>query len=272
MCHHGLEYLKDNGTLNFLSEKILHSDADVLNDLVLPGYFSVFGAVGYTSPSILANEHKQVLEKLIDSFDERASTGAQLLTTAIETIGMIGQTIAGKQVLDQQATMNTICIPRLGKMLTDCRNEIQSRTLTTVAYLMSFNEPDPNGVGSSITENWFKSMISGEKRVQTLMKICRQPFKEIRISAMFILKSLAGQYWGQKELFSEPTFERYLLERSTEFEKEGKEAKFEIVRVLVKSPFTETVFTQTQIDKFNKYYRQGPFFVDLEPTVAVEGC
>ena len=68
-----------------------------------------------------------------------------------------------------------------------------------------------------------------------------------------------------------PGFNEYLLDRSTEKTKEGKESKFEIVKALAESPTTLNIFGQPYYVKLKAFYLQGPLYVQTESQVAFEG-
>lgn len=61
------------------------------------------------------------------------------------------------------------------------------------------------------------------------------------------------------------------MSRSTESDKAGKEAKWTVVESLVKSPFSRQVFEEEQLTRLEKYYKQGPFYVEAQVEVALEG-
>lgn len=60
------------------------------------------------------------------------------------------------------------------------------------------------------------------------------------------------------------------MNRSTESDKVGKEAKWTVVESLVKSPFSRQVFEEEQLTRLEKYYREGPFYVEAQVVVAFE--
>ncbi|CAG2056081.1 unnamed protein product [Timema podura] len=63
----------------------------------------------------------------------------------------------------------------------------------------------------------------------------------------------------------------FLLDRSTESTKLCKDAKFEVLRTIVSSPTSESVFGSETILRFKNYIREGPVYVHVETEVAIEG-
>ena len=104
-----------------------------------------------------------------------------------------------------------------------------------------------------------------------MQQLAVQPFPEVRLSALNLLKVLAAQPWGQRLLHAQPAFLEYLLDRSTEHDKEGKQAKFEVVEALVNSPTGTDILGRENMVKLRAYHMEGPFYVRVESAVAYEG-
>jgi len=102
------------------------------------------------------------------------------------------------------------------------------------------------------------------------MKLAKQPFVEIRKVNLELLDELANQPWAQKLMNNYAGFKEFLLDRSTEKTKEGKEAKYKVVRTLVNAPTTLDVFGRVYMMKFREYHNEGPFYVTAETAVDYE--
>ncbi len=103
------------------------------------------------------------------------------------------------------------------------------------------------------------------------MDLASQPFLQLRCAALEHLATIAMVPWGQKLLNSHPGFKEYLLNRSTEATKEGKEGKYHIVKTLTNSPTVQEIFGQPYFIKLKTYENEGPFYVLAEAAVAFEG-
>lgn len=68
-----------------------------------------------------------------------------------------------------------------------------------------------------------------------------------------------------------PGFKEYVLDRATENSKEGKDEKFELVKILAHSPTAIETLGRPYHVKLLQYYNQGPFFVLAQSEVAMEG-
>ncbi len=119
-----------------------------------------------------------------------------------------------------------------------------------------------------LTSFWFSRLSA--KPLEFLLELAQQPFLEIRCGSHAIMAAVANQEWAQRLFDSHATFKEYLLNRSTETEKEGKEGKYEIVKTLVESPTTMDVMGRVYLVKLKEYVREGPYFVRTESAVAME--
>ena len=91
------------------------------------------------------------------------------------------------------------------------------------------------------------------------MSVADQPFPELRVAILLVFQALAFQPW------------EYLLERSTEKNKEGEEGKYAIIQILADSPTVRDVFGDPYYVQLKTYCSEGPFYVRAQTQVAMEG-
>ena len=60
------------------------------------------------------------------------------------------------------------------------------------------------------------------------------------------------------------------MDRSTEYDKAGKESKFDLIKALMEAPTTAEVFGRPFLLKLKEYVRDGAFYVYVQSEVAVE--
>lgn len=121
----------------------------------------------------------------------------------------------------------------------------------------------------ALAKLWY--MAFSESPTKLLLGICKQPFPDLRCSALGVISEVAHMPWGQATLGSQPGFLEYLLDRSTESDKEGKEAKYAIVAVLAQLPSQPCGFSSEEWIRIKTAYREGPFYTAAEAAVAFEG-
>lgn len=93
----------------------------------------------------------------------------------------------------------------------------------------------------------------------------------MHLAALRIFRALAGQPWGQRRLCQQAGCLDYLLDRSTEHDHEGKQAKFNVIAELVASPTALDTMGAEAMLRIRAYHLEGPFFVQAESAVAYGG-
>ena len=121
----------------------------------------------------------------------------------------------------------------------------------------------------ALTERWFISSTSDA--FPCVWTVAQQPFPDLRLPAFHLLETVAALPWGQRVMNTTPGFKEYVLDRSTEHSKEGKERKFELVQALAVSPTSVEILGQPYVVHLREYVNQGPFYVAAQSEVAMEG-
>ncbi len=111
----------------------------------------------------------------------------------------------------------------------------------------------------------------------------KEPFKDLRLTAHFFLKSLAQSKWGIKLLFSDKKFlkksefvNNYLINRKVEVEKIGLESKLELIKLICANFKLNydlfTVIGEADLEKLEEYIRLGAFYTPSGQSVAFESA
>ena len=103
------------------------------------------------------------------------------------------------------------------------------------------------------------------------MSVADQPFPELRVAILLVFHALMFQPWGQTIMNDHPGFREYLLDRSTEKNKEGKEGKYAIIQILADSPTVQDIFGDPYYVQLKTYCSEGPFYVRAQAQMAMEG-
>ncbi len=101
-----------------------------------------------------------------------------------------------------------------------------------------------------------------------VLDFCRNPFPDIKIAALLLLKVLVAPIWGRKALEETAGFIEFLLDRNIEFNKDAIHEKFQIIKILSQSPM---VFDTVTLGQLKKYVEQGAFYVEGVMDVVAEG-
>jgi 26S proteasome non-ATPase regulatory subunit 5 len=105
-----------------------------------------------------------------------------------------------------------------------------------------------------------------------LIQIAKQPFVDLRLAAYRCLLELTRSSWSLHAMNNEPGFIEFLLNRSTEKDKEGKEAKFAIIHSICQnSEEAKLAIGNVNYLKLRRYINEGVFYVEREANVAFDG-
>ena len=118
------------------------------------------------------------------------------------------------------------------------------------------------------TEGWFYKLYTNDPLSQ-IISVCQQPFPDLKSAAFSVVKCLAKLPWGQVVLKNNAGFQEYLLDRSENI-REGVMGKYEVVQVLVQSPFTQEVFGSSYYSRLKDFEGKGPYHSPAVPRVAID--
>ncbi|XP_077865343.1 26S proteasome non-ATPase regulatory subunit 5-like [Saccoglossus kowalevskii] len=265
-CQHGLQYLDQQGIVGKVESIMVAAESDPLVGFLMPGLIKFFGSIARYEPSEVFEKHPLFVRTV---FTLLTSSDLTQKGVAIDTVGIVGSTVAGKLVLHKQGKNMIDCMRVMGSLVQQPPTEMRIRTLESIAALLHVKKAEQTEDILSLTERWFLEISS--KPMDTMFGLCNQPFGEIRGGAFLVLQSIGNQPWGQRQMNDYPGFTEYILDRSTESEKLGKELKFDIVKVLVESPTTADIFGRPYLLRLKEYLREGPFYVKVQSEVAMEG-
>jgi len=264
---YGAQYLQSSDILKTIADRLGGDESDIFAHLLIPGYVKIFGTLANNDPKILI-EHPIVLKKITSLLDESDPT---LKLCAIDAIANICLRNEGKKIINKEPEIAQKFMRNIGTLITSGNTDLKTRALNSLSNVLQVLESDPNSEATTFTETWFRLLLP-DRTLSTLISLCREPFMEIKLSAIECVRVLASNVWGQKELASFPGFLEYILDRSTESTKNGKEAKYSVVRELVVSPFITLSFTREAIQRLRSFYKEGPYYVENETAVAFEGA
>ena len=61
---------------------------------------------------------------------------------------------------------------------------------------------DQDTLSLAITKSWFEQLAPNP--MELVVSVCHQPFPELRLAGMQVLRVLAEQQWGQENINSKP--------------------------------------------------------------------
>ncbi|XP_059046049.1 26S proteasome non-ATPase regulatory subunit 5 [Achroia grisella] len=264
----GINYLVKNGALEQMAQLIGELQNSPLGNLVIPGYMKLFGCIVHHYPKEILNKYPALLDLLFDSFDSSDQT---LLLVALDTLGFIGATIEGKLSLVSLGSKYTQAVEKVAQLIRNSATEIKIRALHCFASLIAVdkdtNVPKSGPIDHRVTlmtREWFRCL--SENPMKFLCDICKNPFSDIRLAAFNLLNAACQHQWGEELVARVGGFIEYLLDRSVDYTKAAKEAKYEVIKKLAHS----MAFDEDTLGRIQTYIQEGPFFSESTMDVAME--
>ncbi|XP_045203324.2 26S proteasome non-ATPase regulatory subunit 5-like [Mercenaria mercenaria] len=267
LVEHGLTYLDQQGVLATLENMMRSSESDPLAGFLVPGLIKFFGCVARIHPKEVMTANETFVSTVFTNLSAPQSDSMHSL--AIQTVGFIGSSVEGKLALEKLGNKMDTGVRCIGKALRETQHDTKIVVLQALATLLKLKVPDQTSELLKLTECWYNNL--GTRTFDYLVSLADQPFPDLRIALLSFYNSLALQPWSQAIMNSHPGFREYLLDRSTEKSKEGKEGKFAIISTLANSPTSAEIFGQPYIVQLKAYCSQGPFYVRAQAEVAMEG-
>ena len=239
--------------------------------LCVIGLLKFFGTVSLSKTADSASiceRYPEFLRLILEAVPSPNNT--TLWGTAVDTFAVLGSSESGRRALLNMEAEIRMSLKCLGEFIANGHSDIRTRTLRAVSMLLSCPEGCDQKWEESTSLQWFN--ILHPKLLPVLMSLVKQPFQDLRLAGLRVLLTMSSFEWGQRQFQQHAGFLEYLLDRSTEPDKEGRELKSEIVHSLVTSgTIAETVFGNIDLLKLRKYDREGPFYSVADTTVAMEG-
>lgn len=94
----------------------------------------------------------------------------------------------------------TYAIKTIVKLLTSFPSEVRLRALNCLENLLTVEE-QKNDI-MQITRRWYG--LFGDDPMEIILRYAKNPFSEIKLSGLGILRAIADQQWGQEEIRNTP--------------------------------------------------------------------
>ncbi|KAK6639279.1 hypothetical protein RUM43_007551 [Polyplax serrata] len=263
--NHGINYLSEKKVIQYLISKLQKIQTEPLAPILLPGLIEFFGNMCAYQPEQFTNEYPQVMSLLFSGIEENDES---LLGVTITSIGKVGSSCSGRNILKQHKDQMRRFFTKTQQFL-NCKTDLAVTVVNSLSELLKKINGDASC--NEITEEWFDYM--GFNATEVIVNLGKLPFIEIRLPALALLKTLAAHSWGAKKLCNYPGMIEYLLNRSSEYNKDCKQTKFDIVCNIVQSAGNSNDFLNPDVlHTLKEFVKEGPFYVPLEVETAIEGA
>ncbi|XP_027882357.1 26S proteasome non-ATPase regulatory subunit 5 [Xiphophorus couchianus] len=265
---HGRQYLAQQGIMDKISNMIRGADMDPFSSLYLPGLVKFFGNLAITdSPQQVCESYPIFLNKV---FDMAMDSDPVMIGVALDTLGLLGSTVEGKQVLQKMGENFKSVFLRISQLAGSGATELRVRSLDAISQLLTLQPEHQTEDLLSLTESWFH--LLSKQPMDMIRNISTQPFPELHCGALRIFSAIASQPWGQKMMVNSPGFMEFILDRSTGQSKEAKDAKFKLVGSLLGSSTASEILGSQNYIRLKTYLSEGPYYVSAVASVSTEGA
>lgn len=290
LSDHGHIYLENKGVFAKVLRQIEQLDDNLHKSLLVPGYLKFFGHIATAQPTKIIEGFSSMINSLLDCILDGNSS---VLPVAFDTLGtfeiskskhtqinfhpifllllirsgQLARLNDGKILLHElhsnklNETLNDI-----GKSIHNLPIPLQTRALNCLEIIFQSSDDVPNNLIDMITEIWF-FRLTGTNQLTFVQDFCRNPFPEIKIAALGLLRSICCYRWGQRALSETAGFIEYLLDRNIEFDKDAIHEKYNVIKTLADA----SIFDAGTILQIRQYIKDGAFYVQGAMEVAVEG-
>ncbi|XP_020777527.2 26S proteasome non-ATPase regulatory subunit 5 [Boleophthalmus pectinirostris] len=265
---HGRQFLTHHGVMNQISNMIRGAETDPFSSLYLPGLVKFFGNVAIMdSPQQVCETYPAFQNKV---FEMALGSDPAMIGVALDTLGLLGSTIEGKQVLQKTGENFKAVLVRMSHIASTGTTELRVRSLEAISQLFTLQPEQQTEDLLALIESWFQ--LLSKQPMDMIHKISTQPFPELHCCALHIFTAIASQPWGQRLMMSTPGFMEFVLDRSTSQTKDAKDAKFELVGALVSSSSSTEILGSQNCLRLKTYLREGPYYVTAVAAVGTEGA
>ncbi|KAJ7418490.1 26S proteasome non-ATPase regulatory subunit 5-like protein [Willisornis vidua] len=232
------------------------------------GFVKFFGNLAVVdSPQQICERYPVFMEKVFEMAESQDPT---MVGVAVDTLGVLGSNVEGKQVLQKTRSRFQSLLSRIGQQAKNAPTELRLRCLDAIAALLYLPPEQQTEDLLRMTESWFTSLSS--QPLELFRSISTQPFPDLHCGALRVFTAIANQPWAQKLMLDSPGFVEYVVDRSVEPDKASKDAKYELVKALVNSKTIAEVFGNQYYLRLRAYLQEGPYYVKAVSTTAVEGA
>ncbi|KAJ3598441.1 hypothetical protein NHX12_001951 [Muraenolepis orangiensis] len=265
---HGRQHLAHQGVMEKISNMIRGADTDPLSSLYLPGLVKFFGNLAIMdNPQQVCETYPAFLNKV---FQMILDPDPVMIGVALDTLGLVGSTVEGKQVLQKTGEKFKAALVRMSQLAKLGAMEMRVRSLEALAHLFTLQVEHQTEDLLALIESWF--LLLGVQPMDMIIAISKQPFPELHCSALRIFTAIATQPWGQRLMIGTPSFMEFIVDRSTGKTKEGKDGKFELVGALVATSTATSILGSQHYLRLRTYLREGAYYVAAVAVVSTEGA
>ena len=276
----------------------VNNDDDILSEkFLVPGIIKLFGSLTYYYPKEIHENCAQFYICLFNNIllENSHDPDVQMkIELSLETLTLIIKNNEAKYIVYnsyKDLIVNRV-FKQILKFIQYSINNLRLKSMDFLSSLVAINFKKNlilnNNMNfqeaSELSLSLFISFISNIDRVNKqiamerlfniLLNYGKQPFMELRLKSHDCFQSFTQSKWGLNYLLnlsnSGNNFIIYLIDRSTELEKEGRNSKYDLVKLVAGSEFILEYIDLNQLSILNRFIKDGPFYKESEMAVEFQ--
>lgn len=211
--------------------------------------------------------HYQGFKRALHNFDSSGETGRLAFIDAVSSFASASD----------DALIGTLDDPFLREKWLSLKNvaqpKLKSAVLGSIARIIDPNtiegdntrktqEPSfpPSNTLALRLYNMFGA-VNSQDATNMLLFLAKSPIVEVRLGSYALMQAMTKRDQGVKTMLAHTDFFNFLIDRSIEHTKEGKEVKYSVVKNVLDSK-VHSMLSDDVVKKLQKIVDQGPFFVE----------
>uniref|UniRef100_A0A8C8H4T2 26S proteasome non-ATPase regulatory subunit 5 n=1 Tax=Oncorhynchus tshawytscha TaxID=74940 RepID=A0A8C8H4T2_ONCTS len=145
---HGRQYLAQQGIMDKISNMITGAKSDPFSSFYLPGLVKFFGNLAIMdSPQHVCETYPAFQNKV---FEMAIDPDPVMTGVALDTLGVLGSTVEGKQVLQKTGEKFNAVLKRMSKLASGGATELRVRCLEAISLLITLQAIAPQPWGQRL--------------------------------------------------------------------------------------------------------------------------
>uniref|UniRef100_A0A0N5BYL6 26S proteasome non-ATPase regulatory subunit 5 n=2 Tax=Strongyloides papillosus TaxID=174720 RepID=A0A0N5BYL6_STREA len=257
-------YLGQKGLIEKIYNNLTRMKEEKDNIFLYFGYIKFFGHLVSVNPNYL-KKYPIFVESILGMFDNFEELGNDEKILAISTFGAIFHSSESKKFLFEIDDIKNNLSKIMGtstKFLL-CSN-METRIHVIDSFVMLFQNYDLKDT------NIFEKILDlcGSDFTTLLIDILKSPL-ESRYAVQHLILNLIDITYGFKKIYFTPTFLEYLLDRTSETNLIGMQAKHDIISKIIENYFE--IVGEANVNKLKEYIKNYPRRREAIPDVALMG-
>ena len=272
---HTVAFLCDQGVVRQLATVVTTAESNPVNQFILPGVFKFYGLLCDSGHVDVCDLHRMYPEFLDSTLLLLAARDSMLFLTLMDTVALVCRSRGGMHlVLEHKScgrAFDTLC-----HALTTGPSDARERALVAMRVVLGTAVSVGAGHGGAsvacIESKWYSPIASSASvsPAQSVWSYGKDPSVRVRCAALNLLSVFIKLPFGIRDVLSLPGFLEYLLDRATEIERSGWEAKYTLIKeILASAAFTDRL-DAADVMQLRTYVRQGAVFAKGQVSAAVD--